>query len=259
MFAKGELPVTTLACQLESITPLNHDVTEYRFKLPAGKKVAYFPGQYLEIVLNSGTDEEKGYPFSIANALTDERIIQLHIRNIPDSKSMSQLSASLKEKEVLKLRLPFGECTLEQVLPEAYESKGLPIVFLAGSTGFAPVKAMIEALLANNTPLPIQLYWGGRTKADIYLHELAQSWHEAHDNFTYIPVVSEPEKCTDWQGRTGFVHQALMEDLSPFDSEIMIIAGGSPGMVHAAYDDFIAAGLDKSQLKSDVFAYAPKE
>ena len=259
VLAKGELPQTVLACQLASVSPLNHDVTEYRFKLPAGKKVDYYPGQYLEIVLDSNTGQEKAYPFSIANTLTNERIIQLHIRNVPDSRSMAQLNAALVEKEVLNLRLPFGECTLEHVLPETYQSSGVPLVFLAGSTGFAPIKAMLETLLETEPTLPIYLYWGGRTEADLYQHKLAQSWSDAVENFTYIPVVSEPQNSMGWTGRTGFVHKALMEDLLPFSKDLLIIAGGSPGMVHAAYDDFIAAGLDKAQLKSDVFAYAPRD
>ena len=118
---------------------------------------------------------------------------------------------------------------------------------------------MIEDSLRADPKRELTLYWGGRCLEDIYLHELPQKWAASHPAFKYIPVISEPDKNPDWSGRTGFVHKALMEDLMPFAAELLIIAGGSPAMVHAAYDDFKAAGLDKSQMHSDVFAYAPRD
>ncbi|MCG8670112.1 MAG: FAD-binding oxidoreductase [Pseudomonadales bacterium] len=260
VFAKGELPLMTVACQLREVTPLNHDVTLYVFKLPAGKKIKYHAGQYLEVVLNEGEDNEKAYPFSIANAVNSERTLELHIRDIPNSDSLERLKSALVEGEVINIRLPKGDCTLCHIFDNGQleSESNTPLIFLAGSTGFAPVKAMVEACIEHQVKRPIYVYWGGRTDADIYLNEVGEQWAEEQDNISYIPVVSEPENCQQWQGRTGFVHKAVMEDFLPFTSDITIIAGGSPGMVHAAYDDFIEAGLDKSQLHSDVFAYAPK-
>ncbi|MDX1694606.1 MAG: hypothetical protein R3208_12640 [Ketobacteraceae bacterium] len=161
--------------------------------------------------------------------------------------------------EMIHVRLPSGDCTLNHIYGDDDIRTGTtPLVFLAGSTGFAPVKAMIEYCFQEGLQRPVVLYWGGRTEDDLYQHGLAREWQQKHPNFTYIPVVSEPENSPGWKGRSGFVHKALMEDMLPFDSNTQIIAGGSPGMVHAAYDDFMAAGLAKHQLHSDVFAYAPR-
>jgi CDP-4-dehydro-6-deoxyglucose reductase len=259
VLAKGELPQHTVACQILEVEPLNHDVTRYLLKFPAGKPIAYYPGQYLDLVLSPDTDGERHFPFSIANAPDNNRMLELHIRDIPGSDSLELLKQALVPGEIIHAHLPGGDCTLTHIYgDEALHSETTPLVFMAGSTGFAPVKAMIEYCFQENLSRPIMLFWGGRTRDDLYLHELATQWDQKHENFRYIPVVSEPENSPGWEGRTGFVHRALMEDLLPFDSELQIIAGGSPGMVHAAYDDFIAAGLSKHQLHSDVFAYAPR-
>ena len=258
VLAKGELPRMTVACQVLTVAPLNHDVTRYVLKLPAGKKIDYFPGQYLELVLNPGGDGERHFPFSIANAPNDSRTLELHIRDIPGSDSLDLLQQALQEGAVIHARLPSGDCTLNHIYGDTLETGTSPLIFLAGSTGFAPIKAMIEDCFARRLQRPVILYWGGRTAADIYQHELAQQWQRDHGNFEYIPVVSEPENSPGWTGRVGFVHKALMEDRLPFTSDTRIIAGGSPGMVHAACDDFMAAGLARHQLHSDVFAYAPR-
>ncbi len=258
VLAKGELPQSTVACQVLTVSPLNHDVTQYVLKLPAGKRIDYYPGQYLELVLNPGREGERHFPFSIANAPDDSRTLELHIRDIPGSDSLDLLKQALREGDVIHARLPSGDCTLDHIYGDTLATGTTPLIFLAGSTGFAPIKAMIEHCFARQLQRPVILYWGGRTAADIYQHELAQQWQAEHSNFQYIPVVSEPENSPGWDGRLGFVHKALMEDRLPFGTDTQIIAGGSPGMVHAAYDDFMAAGLEKHQLHSDVFAYAPR-
>ena len=259
VLAKGELPQHTLACQVQAVTPLNHDVTQYLLKLPAGKQPAYYPGQYLELLLNAGTAAEKSFPFSIANAPDNQRMLELHVRQVPDSESLALLQTAMAAGEIIHARLPSGACTLQHIYgDEALRSDNTPLVFLAGSTGFAPVKAMLEYCFAQDLQRPLVLYWGGRTADDIYQHPIALEWQSRHSNFQYVPVVSEPERSPDWTGRTGFVHKALMEDLLPFGKDLQIIAGGSPGMVHAAYDDFVAAGLEPGNIHSDVFAYAPR-
>src|SRR3546814_9949953 len=67
------------------------------------------------------------------------------------------------------------------------------------------------------------LYWGGRTRADLYLHEEVEAWVREHPNFRYVPVLSEPTDDCQWSGRTGFVHRAVMEDF-PYMSAVQVYA-----------------------------------
>lgn len=256
VLAPGELPVITAACQVHKVHPLNDEVTEVFLKLPAGKKIEYYPGQYLEILLG-----DDACAFSIANAPTPtnniERLIELHIRNQNDSPLAIAIAKKLVVGEMVKIALPKGSCVLPDSIISGTPSE--PIIFLAGSTGFSPVKAMLEACFNANNSAPLYLYWGGRQAKDFYLHDLALRWAEQYPNFTYVPVVSEPENSPEWQGRTGFVHHAVLADFNNTLDTAFVIGGGSPGMVWAAHDDFIKAGMKPENMISDVFAYAPRD
>lgn len=259
VLAPGELPVVTAACQVHKVHPLNDEVTEVLLKLPAGKKVEYYPGQYLEILLGDDV-----CAFSIANAPSPsntERLVELHIRNQNDSPLAIAIAKKLVVGEMVKIALPKGSCVLPDsiIAGKTLGKEAQPVIFLAGSTGFSPIKAMLEACFAANNSTPLYLYWGGRQAKDFYLHSLAQRWAEQYRNFTYVPVVSEPESCPEWQGRTGFVHHTVLADFHNKLDSAFVVGGGSPGMVWAAYDDFLKAGMRPENMISDVFAYAPRD
>jgi CDP-4-dehydro-6-deoxyglucose reductase len=68
-----------------------------------------------------------------------------------------------------------------------------------------------------------------------------------------VPVLSEPAPGDAWTGRTGFVHQAVIEDL-PDLSGHQVYACGAPAMIDAARRDFAArCGLPDDQFFADAF------
>jgi CDP-4-dehydro-6-deoxyglucose reductase len=99
----------------------------------------------------------------------------------------------------------------------------------------------------------MDLYWGVRSRRDLYLPELPARWERDHPGFRFIPVLSEPDQ--DWRGREGFVHEAVLEDhpdMSPFD----VYMAGPPVMVQAGMEGFQRAGAKREHLFSDPFEYA---
>src|SRR5690606_11507811 len=100
-------------------------------------------------------------------------------------------------------------------------------------TGFAPIKAMIEHMMAVDDKRPVRLYWGGRRPADLYMDALVREWEGKLPDFRYVPVVSDALPEDNWQGRTGFVHRAVMEDI-PDLSGHQVYACGAPVMVDNA-------------------------
>lgn len=99
----------------------------------------------------------------------------------------------------------------------------------------------------------MHLYWGVRSKRDLYLPDLPARWAREHANLTYTPVLSEPD--ADWTGRTGFVHEAVVADhpdMSGFD----VYMSGPPVMVEAGRAAFEARGLTLDHMFSDAFEYA---
>ena len=135
------------------------------------------------------------------------------------------------------------------------EAPDRPAVFIAGGTGFAPIRAMLLAELAAGQSKPLHLYWGVRARRDLYEFELAESWARAHDNVTFTPVLSDPEPDDDWAGQTGFVHDAVAADF-PDCSGLDVYVSGPPVLVDAAKRDLGKQGLRPARTFYDAFEYA---
>jgi len=136
------------------------------------------------------------------------------------------------------------------------EDSDKPIIFVAGSTGFAPIKALIEHAFHHDVARPMVLYWGVRALRDLYLAKLPGEWQEQHRNFTFIPVLSDPSPEDNWPGRTGFVHKAVMADFLDL-SGYQVYACGGPAMIDAARSEFSESrGLPADQFFADSFTYA---
>src|SRR4029453_11627073 len=105
-----------------------------------------------------------------------------------------------------------------------------PMILVASGTGFAPVKSILLHAFRSGVQRQMVLYWGGRRPKDIYMDEQCRQWQAEQANFSYIPVVSDALPEDQWEGRTGFVHRAVMEDF-PDLSGYQVYACGAPIMV----------------------------
>lgn len=138
-------------------------------------------------------------------------------------------------------------------VPRAQDAQERPILLMAGGTGFAPIKAMLEDLFARGSSRPAHLFWGVRSREDLYLHELAMRWAAEQPRFRYTPVLSEPD--ADWDGERGLVHEALLRSYPALAGHEVYLSG-PPVMVRSGKDAFIRAGLDADHLFYDSFDYA---
>ncbi|MGV6826581.1 MAG: NAD(P)H-flavin reductase, partial [bacterium] len=183
---------------------------------------------------------------SIANAPHDDDFIELHIRHVDGGVFTDWVFEQMKEKAILRIEAPLGSFTLDG-------DSERPMIFIGGGTGLAPLKGQIEHALHAGIDRPMALYWGVRAARDLYLPDLPVKWAKQHDNFDYVPVLSEPDE--DWTGRTGWVHEAVLADIEDIDQYDIYMAGPPP-MIEAARDAFIARGLDPTHLFYDSFEYA---
>jgi CDP-4-dehydro-6-deoxyglucose reductase len=241
----GEFPVRKMPARVMAIVKPAPDVAVLTLQLPANEVLRYHAGQYVEFILRDGARRS----YSMANAphtQTDKPAIELHVRHMPGGKFTDHVFSAMKEKEILRIEGPFGSFFLR-------EDSDKPIVLLASGTGFAPIKAIIEHMEFKGITRPAVLYWGCRSKADLYLHDWAQAAAERLPNLRYVPVLSEPKADDGWAGRTGFVHQAVMADL-PDLSGHQVYACGAPVMVESAQRDFVArCGLPADEFYADSF------
>lgn len=243
--ANKDVPVKTLPCRVERLEKPAPDVAILWLKLPAGERLQFLAGQYVEILLKDG----KRRAFSLANAPHDDEFLQLHIRHVPGGQFTDFVFNEMQEKAILRIEGPHGSFFLR-------EDSDKPLVLVGGGTGFAPLKAIVEHMFHHRHQRDIALYWGGRTPRDLYLAGLAQRWAAEHGNFQFVPVVSSPAPGDGWQGRTGFVHQAVLDDYGDL-SGVQVYACGAPPMLAAARDSFTTQrGLPPEEFYSDAFTFA---
>lgn len=241
----ADLPRRVIAVKIVGKDLLAPDVLRVRLKPPKGEPFRWLAGQYLDVLLPEG----KRRAFSIANAPEDAGLIELHVRKVPGGGFTQQLFDAYPVGALLRIEGPLGT-----FVPR--EDSERPMIFVAGGTGFAPVKAIIEHFLHLGSARPIHLYWGARQRHDLYLPDLPAQWSARHPAFAFVAVLSEPDADDRARFRSGPVHEAMLADfpdLSGFD----LYMSGPPAMIDAARARFIDAGLADDRLYYDSFEYAP--
>jgi CDP-4-dehydro-6-deoxyglucose reductase len=236
--------IKTLPARVMKMERVAHDVIVLKLKLPEGQRLAFLAGQYIEILLK----DNQRRSFSLANAPHDDEFLELHVRHVPGGFFTEHVFTKMQERDLLRFRGPLGTFFLR-------EESTRPILFIAGGTGFAPIKAIIEHALARDIRRPMQLYWGVRAKRDLYYDALAASWAQAQAHIRYTPVLSEPRAEDEWRGATGFVHEVVAAghaDLSGHE----VYACGPPLMIEAIKRTLFPRGLAPEHLHFDSFEFA---
>jgi CDP-4-dehydro-6-deoxyglucose reductase len=244
----GDIPVRKVPCRINTIKFASDDVAILQLQLPASERFQFLAGQYLEFLLK----DNKRRAYSIASAPHEEEPLELHIRHLPGGLFTDPLfgqtadGKQIKEKDILRFEGPLGSFFLR-------EDSKKPIIFLASGTGFAPIKAMLTSIQNKKIDREIHFYWGGRRPKDLYMDSLCQEFTHTIPGFHYIPVISEALPEDGWQGRTGFVHRAVMHDFSDLSS-YQVYACGAPIVIAAARTDFVKeCRLPEEEFFADSF------
>jgi NAD(P)H-flavin reductase/ferredoxin len=234
------------AARVAAMDRLSPDVMRVRLAVEGGERIAFYAGQYINILLDDGQKRS----FSFATAPHEEGPIELHVRLIPGGRFTTHVFEAMRVGDLVRFEGPVGSFFLR-------EDGAKPIIFVAGATGFAPVKSMVEHALHVGLKREMVLYWGTRHLADMYLRELPERWAREHANFRFVPVLSETTAAEGWTGRTGLVHEAILADYPDLAGH-QIYACGSVKMVEAAHPAFTSHGLTPDDCFSDAFRLAPR-
>jgi len=255
-------PLSDVVVEVEEIDPDRHlkpqqmparvldvkqvadDVRIITLGLPANEPMQFRAGQFIDVLRPDGLRRS----YSIANPPKAEgvRQLELHLRHMPGGVFTDHVFGALKPREIWKIEMPLGSFYLR-------EDSTAPMILLASGTGFAPIQSLLLYSLDQGMRRPIHLYWGGRRKADLYALEQAKAWAQAHPHIQFIPVLSEAMPDDLWSGRTGLVHQAVLQDFADL-SQHQVYACGAPVMVEAARRDFAAiAHLPEDAFFADSF------
>ena len=234
--------------RVSAMERLSPDLMRVFITLPGDQKLPFVAGQYINIVLDDGARRA----FSFASAPADPGqppstagdVIELHVRRIPGGRYTTHVFERMKVGDTVDFEGPLGRFTL-------HDSQR-PILFVAGATGFAPIKSILEDAFRRGIRRENRLYWGVRRPQDLYLPQLPEQWQREHANFKFIPVLSEPRPEDHWTGRTGLVHEAILQDF-PSLAGNEIYACGSVKMVEAIFPKLKNQGAEEGMCFSDAF------
>jgi len=240
---EAEITLKQLPCRVKSTEKLNNSVMRIILELPKTEQLEFLPGQYVDFIL----PDNKKRSFSLANPPHENQELEFHIRHYDGGVFSEYAFNELKNNALLKIEGPLGQFTLQ--------NSERPIIMIAGGTGFAPIKSIVEHTLKINDPRSIHFYWGARLESDLYLHKIAHQWTEKYPHITYTPVLSEIDNLKNWSGKTGYVHEAVLEDYSDL-SDHDVYACGPPPMIDAIVNAFPEHHLREGSLFSDSFEFA---
>jgi len=242
--AVRDIQVRRMPARVIEKTLLAPEVMRIRIKLPSAQRLQFLAGQYLEILLEDG----KRRAFSIASPPQSEDEIELHVRHVDGGGFTSWVFDEMKARDILRLEAPLGTFFIRN------DRLDRPMIFMGGGTGFAPLKSMLEDLLAHRDERPVHLFWGAQNRADLYLHEQALAWAAANTHLQYSTALLNAADARASDSFHGNVHEAVLQqypDLSAHD----IYMSGPPAMIDAGRAAFLEHGADRRRIFFDSFEF----
>jgi CDP-4-dehydro-6-deoxyglucose reductase len=242
--AVRDIQVRKMPARVIEKSLLAPDVMRVRLKLPSAQRLQFLAGQYLEIIV----DGDKRRAFSIASSPQSEDEIELHIRHVDGGGFTGWVFDELKERDILRLEAPLGTFFIRNDAAER------PMIMMGGGTGIAPLKSMIEDLLAHNDQRSLHLFWGAQNHAELYMLDQIQQWAAQNANIRFTAALMEAGPNDPDGSFNGFVHDAVLkqyENLSGYD----IYMSGPPAMVDAGRAAFEAGGANTRRLFFDSFEF----
>lgn len=225
---------TSIEAQVDKIVPLTNTILQLILRPEC--YVDYIAGQYLQII-----HKNEAYAYSIANAPLGSHTYELHIRHAKDNPYNDSLLAEIKEKGSVTIRLPEGNCHIEKLQVKK------PIIFIAAGTGFSPVKAMIEQLLATNRPEQFELYWGARSQNDLYMDDRVKHWQTHVEHFQYFSHL------TSKSGEK--LSEKILSRHQDYLNQWQYVLAGPFDMIYEVRDHLVAHGAEVSSMFSDAFSF----
>lgn len=225
-------------CAVIAIDPLTTVIS--RVVLKPQSPIAFKAGQYLQVVM--GQDDRR--PFSIASVPAAD-MIELHIGAEPGNQYAIEVLERMQQQGEIWVEAGKGNAWFRQGLPK-------PVILLAGGTGFSYTYSILQQLLADDFQQPLFLYWGTRQQEDLYAFKQLQQLQAKHANFTFVAVVEQAK--AGWQGKTGLVHNAVLQDFVSLEPYQVYVAGRfeMAGVVRQAFSE---RGLQADNLFGDAYEF----
>jgi CDP-4-dehydro-6-deoxyglucose reductase len=224
-------------------TPLTHDILEIHIQLDQTLP-AYVAGQYAEISVE-GIEQPRSYSFACAPFLEQAGHITFYVRHVPGGEMSSWLHDENRIGARVTVNGPHGTFYLR--------AGDAPILCIAGGSGLAPIKALLEQHAEDGFKRPATFLFGARTQRDLYGIEQMQRMADRYpQRFRFVPVLSDEAADNDWSGARGLVTDSVAAqnlDLPACQAYLC----GPPPMIDSAIEVLTKAGLAQDRIFFDKF------
>jgi naphthalene 1,2-dioxygenase ferredoxin reductase component len=232
-------PSRIMRCRLVGMEDLTHDIKLLELSIEAGGPYTFTAGQHARLKFGPGIPERN---YSMANCPNDGTL-QFYVRHVPRGQASGYVFTSLHVGAEVTVSGPLGNAYLRE------QHRG-PMLAVAGGSGMAPVKAIVETALQNDPEREVHLYFGVRDERDVYLESRLRELASRHPSLRVELVLSEPSRASG--RRAGLVSSAALEDIHSFEGFKAYIAGPPP-MVEALQRQLEAKGVARRDIHADAF------
>jgi NAD(P)H-flavin reductase/hemoglobin-like flavoprotein len=197
----------------------------------------FYPGQYL--TLETPHRARLWRPYSIANAPRPDGTLELHVRAVPGGWVSGALVRHTGVGDRLRLGPPLGGMQVDA-------ESDRDLLFVAGGTGLAPCKAMLEHVARWNRDRTVHLFYGARRIDELYgLSALCR----LADNLPWLTVVGAVSDDPSYLGRRGLVSDVAADFRAWTQHDVYV--GGPPGMVAATIEALRQRGVSPTRMQYD--------
>ncbi|WP_225769665.1 2Fe-2S iron-sulfur cluster-binding protein [Inquilinus sp. Marseille-Q2685] len=233
----AEFPVRRLAGRIAAVGEATHDIKLIRIALDDRSAFRFRPGQYARLTFPDLPPRD----YSMASRPEDD-LLEFHVRCVPGGATSARIFHRAMPGDPVTVEGPLGSAFLR-------EKHAGPILAVAGGSGLAPIKAIVETAVTRSMRQPIHVYFGARTERDLYLTGHFRSLEAAHPDLRFVPVLSTEAPPGH---RSGTISDAVAADLSDLDGWKAYVAG-PPAMVEATGAALLARGMRSADIHADAF------
>lgn len=226
------------ACRVSELRVGARHLHIVRIRPATGAPFSYRAGQYASVGF-AGFDPRY---YSIASR-PDEPEFEFHVRAVGGDGVSDHVASGLRVGDAVTVTGPFGDAWLRA------DHRG-PLVAVAGGSGLAAIKSIVETALDMGLSQDIHAYLGVRAEADLYMEERFSALTRDYGNLHFVPVLSEAGP--DSARRCGLVSDAVASDFSDMNGFKAYVAGPPP-MVEATESVLLSRGVLSKDIHADRF------
>lgn len=232
-----------LSATVVSQTPLTHDIVQMTLELE--DRLEFTAGQYAELKFEEFSGP-RSYSFADAPSQVDGRRLSFFVRHVPGGEFTDWVFGGDRRGAKLTVTGPLGNLWMRP-------SDG-PVLCVAGGSGLAPVKAILEEAMSTSSTRDVVLVFGARQQRDLYCRdELAALEAGWKGRFDYELVLSEEDLDSSWSGARGFVTDLVSALPAEFLQTCDIYTCGPPAMIDALEEVVMSVRTGSGFFHADRF------